>query len=195
MLFANTTMYVGKTYDFAEQDMLEAIQEHIINNKEKIEQKYEDMKQQTQDKVNNMTPVLIVKPFHARENRVFYPNTEYVNPNDIKDAKGGIIYRAGYKYDPMHYIQLPYTIVIINGDRKDEIEWLKKSDMLGTAAYRILITEGKYAEVTKALSQHIFFATDPILSRMGIKATPSIVSQEKNKLKVMEVCIDCNETK
>lgn len=195
MLLANSTFYVGQTYDFAEQDMIEAIQEHIENNGDKIQKRYEEMKVKAQDSINNMTPKLNNKLTFATENKVFYANTTYTNPTDIKDANGKIIYKAGYSFEPMDYVTLPYSIVFINGERKKEVAWLKKSNMLNSAAYRILITDGKYTDVSKEIGQHVFFANEQIISRMNIKATPSIASQEKNRLKIVEVCVDCNETK
>lgn len=193
-LLSNSTFTVGKTYEIAEPDMIEAIQKHIQDNHEKIEKKYEEMKTLTQEKINNMTPTLTKSIHHARKNREFIANTLYENQSDIKDNQGKILYHKGYKYDPMDYIQLPYSIVFINGENKQEIEWLKKSDMLNTAAFRILITNGKYADVTKAIGQNIFFATDQILNRLNIEATPSIATQVGNKLKITEVCVECNQT-
>lgn len=194
LLLANTTFYVGKTYDFAELDMIDAIQSHIQNNGPKIEKKFEEMRQQSIDKMANIAPKLSNGLSYAMEDREFFANTKYTNPEDIKDANGKILYKAGYTYEPMDYISLPYSMVFINAERKEEIEWLKSSGMLDSAKFRILITSGKYSEVSKALGQHVFFANDQIISRMNIKATPSIASQEKNRLKIKEVCVgECNK--
>ena len=193
MLYANTTLYVGKTYDFAESDMIEAIQDHIHNNQNMIQQKYEDMRKKANERVDNLSPNLTKKPTPAIENRTYYANTIYTNTMDIKDANGKVIYRKGYSFDRMDYIQLPYSLVIINAERKEEIEWLKKSGMLNSAAYKILITEGKLRETNEKLGQAVFFASDKIISELNIVVTPTIATQERNKLRMMEVCVACNK--
>ena len=121
ILFANTTLYVGKTYDFAEADMIEAIQSHIQNNGSSIEKKYKAMQEEGQKRIDNMTPKATKQLPMARETREFYANTVFTNPDDIKDEKGKILYRKGYSYDPMDYINLPYSIVLINANNKKEI--------------------------------------------------------------------------
>lgn len=192
LLLANSTFYVGKTYDIAEADMVEAIQSHISNNGSKIEKKFEEMKQQSIEKMENISPKINGELSFASENKEYYANTKYTNPQDIKDANGKILYKAGYTFEPMDYISLPYSIVFINANRKSELKWLQESGMLNSAQYRILITSGKYTDASKALGQHVFLANDQIISRMNIKATPSIASQEKNRLKIKEVCVECN---
>lgn len=194
-LVAKEPLYLGLTYDFAELDIIDAIQSHIKNNSDKIEQKYNEMRQQSMDKIENMEPKLKTQLRFATQDIEFYANTRYTNPEDIKDAQGKILYRAGFTYDPMDYISLPYSIVFINAERESEVTWLKNSNMLNSAKFRILITGGKYSEVTAKLGEHVFFANDKIITRLNIKATPSIASQEGKRLKIREVCIDCNQTK
>ena len=190
VLLANTTFYVGKTYDFAERDIIDAIQAHIQNNGPSIEKKYEELKQHAMDKMTTIAPKLKSELPFATEDKEYFAKTHYTNPKDIKDANGKILYKAGYTFDPMDYISLPYAIVFINATRTAEIAWLKRSEMLNSAHYRILITQGSYLEATKALGQHVFFANDAIIHRMGIKATPSVVIQEKNRLKIKEVRVN-----
>ncbi len=194
MLYANSIFYVGKTYDFAEADMLEAIYAHISDNKEEIEKKLDNIKKEAKDKIENMTPKITRELRKATKNREFYANMEYVNPKDIRDDKGRILYRAGYKFDPMDYVSVPYSLVFINPENKQEVEWLKSAEILNSAAYKVLVVSGKYKEVANTLGQHVYFASNQILERMNIVATPSIATQVKNKLKITEVCVDCNST-
>lgn len=195
LLLANTTFYVGKTYDFAEADMIDAIQSHIQQNKSTIEKKFESMKEHSLERMKQLSPTLKNTLPFATKDREFYALTRYTNPHDIKDAHGKILYKAGYSYEPMDYLSLPYAIVFINANRDAEIQWVKESGMLDSANYRILITEGTYAHASNALGQHVFFANDHIINRMNIEATPSIALQERNHLKIKEVCVEkCLQT-
>jgi conjugal transfer pilus assembly protein TraW len=195
-LTAQNVFTIGKTYDFAEKDLIVAIQEHINSNKEEIKSRFSKMKEKAQRNIDKMSPVLSFYPPPATANRIFYPDTKYTNPQDIKDHTGKILYPAGYTFDPVHYVNITYDIVIINGKRDEEINWLKNNtDYIGNASARIIITEGEFADVTKKLGQSIFFATDQIISRLSIEKTPSIIKQDGNRIAIEEIYVESYPTK
>jgi len=188
-LSAQNVFTIGTTYEFAEEDLIIAIKENIQTNEEAIKKRFADMKEKAQTNIDELSPTLSVRPSPAIENRTFYPDTTYVNPKDIRDHTGKILYPKGYTFNPMDYINLAYEIVVINGNRSEELDWIKSTDYLGTAAYRVLITEGKFKKVTEALGQTVFFATDQIINRLSIKKTPSVITQDGNRLKIKEIYV------
>lgn len=189
MLSAQNVFTIGKTYDFAEEDLIVAIQKHISANEKQIKNKFADMKKKAQVKINKLSPTLSAYPTPAIKDNIFYPDTSYVNPKEIKDHTGKVLYPAGYKFDPMDYISLTYDIIFINGEREEEISWIKQSKYIGNASGRIIITQGEFAKVTKELGQNVFFATDQIINRLQIQKTPSIASQIGNRLQIEEIFI------
>lgn len=188
-LAAHNIFTIGKTYDFFEEDFLVAVKEHIVVNEDAIKDRFGDMKDEAQIRIDKLSPTLSKRPTPATKDNHFYPDTSYVNPEDIKDHNGKLLYPAGYKFDPMHYINLTYDIIFINGNRDEELEWFMQSEYAGNASGRVLITEGEYAKVIKKLNQNIFFATDQIINRLNIRKTPSVVVQVGNRLKVDEIYI------
>lgn len=180
--------YGGKTFDFAEEDAISEIENRLHQNQERLEKRFLEMKDEAIKRLDELSPQLSPLPY-AKENRYFYADTTYTHPEDIKDAQGRIIYPAGFTFDPMHFITLPYEIYVINATRDEEIAWIKERGVLGKGGVRILITQGNYKEVTKKLGQIIFFATETILKRLNITVTPSIATQEGNRLKIEEVAL------
>ena len=68
-------------------------------------------------------------------------------------------------------------MVIINGNRKSEVEWFKES-FNENPRVRLLITEGPVFDLVTELKRPVFFLTKLLQARLQIQETPSIVAQE-----------------
>lgn len=186
-------IFVGKTYEFAEKDTLVEIQDYIKNNKNKLQEKQKEVIKQAKNKLDNLSPNLSKKIPSAKVSKTYQISSNHTTEFDIKAPDGRVLYPKGFTYNVLDFIQIPYNIVFIDGNDTKELQWLKKSKYLGNAGSRILITNGKYKDVSKSLNTHIFFATDRIIERFSIKVTPTIAKQEKNKMILHEVCIECEK--
>jgi len=192
MLHASANeLFIGNTHEFAEKDMLQAIQEHIEENKDQIMQRAEEEKNKAKENVKNYQPKGLVALKPAMKDRVFYPNMSYVLDKDIVDANGKIIYQKGFTFKPLEYTKLSYGIVVINGKNPKELEWFKNSKYANTIAYRLLITDGSYYDLIKELNQQVFYCLPQITQRFKLQHTPSIVIQKGNKMEVSEICLSC----
>jgi conjugal transfer pilus assembly protein TraW len=183
----------GETFDFAENDMIEDIQNQIKNNKPQIEAKIEEYKKTAKDKANNYKPADLKKLTPAIKNNTFYPDITYTNPKDIYDNKGDIIYPKGFKFNPLDYQNIPYQMIVINGDSNEETEWLIKNNFIDNIKYMILLSDGNYKEVAEKINQPVFYAMPKITEKFNIEHTPSIITQIGNKMEVKEICISCKK--
>ena len=183
----------GETYQFAEKDMIEEIKEQIINNKTQIENKLEEYKKTTKEKANNYKPTDLKKLSPAIKSNTFYPDMTYTNPNDIYDNKGDIIYPKGFKFNPLDYQTIHYQIIVINGNSKEELDWLIKNNYTDNIKYMILLSDGNYKEVGEKIKQPVFYAMPKITEKFNLEHTPSIITQIGNKMEVKEICLSCNE--
>lgn len=188
-------IYVGKTYEFAELDTLDEIKNYIKNNKEKLDNKQKEFIKKSKNKLENLAPNLKNEIPSAIISKRYQINSNYTTEFEIKAPDGRVLYPKGFTYNVLDYIQIPYNIIFIDGNDTKELQWLKKSKYLGNAGSKILITNGKYKDVSKALNSHIFFANDKIIQRFAIKVTPTIAKQEKNQMILYEVCIECEKEK
>ena len=196
LLFSSTlvkTYQTGETFDFAENDMIEEIKKQIENNKPQIEEKIEEYKKTAKEKANNYKPVDLKELTPSIKNNTFYPDMTYTNPNDIYDNKGNIIYPKGFKFNPLDYQTIHYQMIVINGNSKEEIEWLIKNNYLDNIKYMILLSDGNYKEVGEKLNQPVFYAMPKITEKFNIQHTPSIITQIGNKMEVKEICLSCKK--
>jgi len=195
-LFAKEVIfYVGKTYPFAEENFIVAIHNYIRTHKKEIEKKLAKIRQKAKEQIKEWKPKGIDPLTPARKNRVFYPDLTYTLPFDIKDQYGRVIYPKGFKFNPARYVHLSYGIIVINANRKKEIEWLKKSGYLHSIAWRIFITDGSWYDTIKELKQQVYYCLPQIEKRFKLKHTPSIITQVGDKIRVQEICLDCNNSK
>jgi len=193
MLYAssNNELFIGDTHEFAEKDMLEAIQQHIEENKPQIMQRVEEEKEKAKEKIKNYQPKGLIALEPAQKDRVFYPDMSYTLDKDIADAEGKIIYPKGFTFNPLEYTKLNYGIIVINGKNRKEVEWFKNSKYANTIAYRLFITDGSYYDLIKELNQQVFYCLPEITQRFKLEHTPSIVVQNGNKMEISEVCLSC----
>ncbi len=183
-------LILGKTYEFAEQDMLKEIKFHISNSQSKLKKQERKIVKKIKNKILNMKPKVTIELKKAKKNITYPIDTTYETEFDVMDTNGNILYPKGFRYNPLDYIQLPYEIIFINAKNKEELVWAKQ--YAGNAGYKILITSGTYKNASEALKAHVFFATDHIIKRFQIKVTPTIVAQKKNKMYLTEVFLKAN---
>jgi hypothetical protein len=81
------------TAPFLEQDLLEQIQKHIENDKEAIEARVTNQQAKARERIDLYKPKDLTAYLpRATENRTFEPDMSYIVPEDIKDARGVVIY-------------------------------------------------------------------------------------------------------
>ncbi|NDJ27704.1 chromosome segregation protein ParM [Campylobacter sp. MIT 12-8780] len=184
---------LGQSYDFAEKDILELIDEHINKNKANFEQKAREIHQKGAENVKNYKPKDLKALEPATEDRVFYPNLTYTLNEDIRGADGKIIYKKGYSFNPADYVKINYAMIVIDGTNKAEVEWFKTSGYANSIAYRLLLSNGSYYDLNQELKQAIFYLVPQIRDRFNIQKTPSIIKQVGNVIEVREICLSCKE--
>ena len=153
----------------------------------------EEYKKIAKGKANNYKPADLKELTPSIKNNTFYPDMTYTNPNDIYDNKGNIIYPKGFKFNPLDYQTIHYQMIVINGNSKEEIEWLIKNNYLDNIKYMILLSDGNYKEVGEKLNQPVFYAMPKITEKFNLQHTPSIITQIGNKMEVKEICLSCKK--
>ncbi|MFA6137432.1 MAG: chromosome segregation protein ParM [Sulfurimonas sp.] len=189
LLFAEFFIFTeGKTYEFAEKNAIEDIQQHIEKNKNKISLKIESTKVEQQNKFKNWKPEQKQLEVATRF-KVFYPDMTYIVPEDIKGSDGRIMYAKGFIFNPGDYIHMQQEIIIINADNKIEFEWAKNNKYLDSAKYMVLLAGGNAFAITEEFKKPAYYLTKEIADKFKIEKTPSIVKQIKNKIEVSEICL------
>ena len=170
----------GRTYPIAEKDALTEIEERARQvNWEKVLDKR---------KLENFQgpPDKATLP-RAQRGQVRQVDMTYTAEIDVPDGKGGILYPKGYTFNPLDFITYPKTIIVINGNDKDQVSWFKDSEYSQQMDVTLMITEGAFGVITKKVNRTIFYATTKIINRFQLAAVPSIIKQKGQYLEVTEV--------
>ncbi len=177
---------VGKVYPIAEPDALEEIEERakMIHWKSILDK----------ERPEDFRPSTLVRLPRAQQERSFLVDMTYTLNFDIPDGKGGLLYPKGYSFNPLDYMPLNQTLVILDGEDADQIAWLQNSSLVNHPNTIILLSSGSFSKVSKTLGRAVFYADRRIVDRFNLKVTPSIVSQRGRHMEVKEIEIPISTT-
>lgn len=179
---------VGKVYKIAEQDMMAEIEERAskVDWKAVLKRETENIKKKAGD-ANLKLPMAVKK-------RSFYLDMTYSLDHDINtyDQQGkitGVLYPKGFKYNPLDYIKVKETYVILNGNRNAEVDWFKKKYALTPLVYP-LITEGNALQVAEKIGRPVYVLQDNMKKIFKLEHTVSIVYPEGRRMRVDEIAVN-----
>ena len=170
---------VGQSYPVKERDALEEVESRA---------KQVDWQKMTSTaKPEDYRPENLGRLPRAGKASSRLVDMSYTLDADIPDGKGGILYPKGYTFNPLDYVPVTKTIVVVNGEDRDQVAWFVSSPYAKRIDVMLLTTGGSYSELGKRLHRPIFYLTDPIVKRFQLKAVPSVVKQEGRAMKVDEI--------
>jgi conjugal transfer pilus assembly protein TraW len=181
-VMANNLGEVGRTWPIAEVDALteiEARARQVDWNKVIDKKKVETFQ----------GPPDTMRLPRAKRDRVFLVDLTYTTEIDVPDGKGGILYPKGYTFNPLDYLTYPKTMVVINGNDPEQVQWLAASEYATRLDVTLLLTEGRYGPVAKRVNRPVFYANRKIIDRFRLKAVPSIIRQKGRLIEVTEVAL------
>ena len=172
----------GATYPVAERDALEEIQERArqVDWQKVLDRRKLDSYQGPPDR--GTLP-------RAKRERTFAVDLTYTVEMDVPDGKGSILYPRGYTFNPLDYVVYPKTIVVINGNDPEQVQWFATSEYATRLDVTLLLTEGRHTVVAKRLQRPLFYADRKIIDRFRLKAVPSLVRQKGRMMDVTEVFV------
>jgi len=168
---------VGRTYPIVEQDI-----------REEFKQKATGIDIDTLFNTHNRYQPVNLHPLpRATSDRVFTVDLTHILDHDIKDNQGNLLYPQGFTFNPLQYTGLSGGLVVIDGSDPQQVEWFKGSPYFQNHRAILLLSGGYAAEVKQELKRPVYYLTDDIAARLQLKAAPSVVVEEDNKLTVREV--------
>ena len=182
--FAKTVGRSGNIYRIAEPDALKELEDKAasMDLKERIN------KEETTRKIEMYRPSNVVNLSSAKKDRTFLVDMTYKLEFDIPDGKGGILYPKGFVFNPLEYIPFSRTIVVLNGEVKNEVDWFTASEYYKRTDVVLLITDGTWKDLMGRFKRNVFYLTEPVATRFRVSATPSVIVKKDNKfMEVREV--------
>lgn len=176
----------GELFEIEEKDLLE----HVTSRLKDLEGNGE--LKGIQDGIQKRIMKNIEEPrdidgiIKTKEARVFEFDPTIEVTEDLKDRKGRIFAKKGDKYNALNYITYSKTLLFIDGEDEEQIEWAKLK-LLKHKNVKIILVKGKPLKLQERLKRPIYFDQYGIITkRMGIKQAPARVWQEEGK-KVLTV--------
>lgn len=157
---------LGRTFPIQERSLIEVAQERAANAAPpELKRSY------------TKTPSVPI----ATEARVRYHVPFYTLDVDIPRQDGTILYPAGYTFNPLEFVQLPYRVVVITDDQIGPVSaLLEPSDLV--------VFAGSDFDAAQAHSDRPIFAADTrLLERFDIRNAPSIITQQGARFEIQEI--------
>ena len=176
----------GELFEIEEKDLLEHVTSRLKDLEGNGELKGIQDGIQKQIMKNIEEPRDIDGIIKTKEARVFEFDPTIEVTEDLKDRKGRIFAKKGDKYNALNYITYSKTLLFIDGNDEEQIEWAKLK-LLKHKNVKIILVKGKPLKLQERLKRPIYFDQYGIITkRMGIKQAPARVWQEEGK-KVLTV--------
>ena len=175
----------GTTYSIAEKDAIEEIREKAST----IDWKKYFNKEQMEQAVKNYRPKEPVSLPVTTGDKKHNVDLTYTLDFDIPDGKGGILYPKGYSFNPLDYLQLPNILVVIDASDDRQVQWFLSSEYANDYRTMLLITEGKFWDVSHALNKPVFYVTRQIADRFQLSAVPSVIKQAGQYMEVRQIAL------
>ena len=168
---------VGKAYPLAEPNLTQELKEQAAQ----IDA------QALLTAVDQYQPVNLHPLPRASGDQVFPVDLTYSLDRDIKDGQGNLLYPQGFTFNPLHYSSLTGGLVIIDGSDPKQVGWFKASPYFQNHQAILLLSGGSAAQLQRELQRPVYYLTHDIAARLQLKAAPSVVIEQDQKLTVREV--------
>ncbi|MES9859957.1 MAG: type-F conjugative transfer system protein TraW, partial [Candidatus Thiodiazotropha sp. 4PDIVS1] len=178
---------VGQTYEIAEPDMLQSFYNKLrkAEAEGKMAEVEEDMKQRFIDHANRPKGIALPR---AETHRVRYYDPSTVLSQDIVDHEGNVLWPAGTKVNPLEYIAMSQQWLFFDGNDPEQAAWARDYLQRYPNQVRPILVQGAVLALAKAWDTRLYFDQHgSYVKKFGIKAVPTLISQEGKKLRIDEV--------
>jgi len=172
----------GNTYAISEPDFLEEIRERAL--RVDWEKEFEKLR----ERVVSFRPGGLVSLPRAVKDRTFTVDMTYELEFDITDASGNVIYPKGFRFNPLEYVYLRETLVVIDGDDPGQVKWFERK-WNDRPDVMLLLTGGSYYELSRKLLRPVYYASERIVKKFRLSHVPSVVRQAGNVMEVKEIYV------
>ncbi len=187
----------GELFEIEEKDLLKQVASKLKKLEENGELK--GIQEGIQKRIvrNIEEPRTVERIIKTKKARIFEFDPTIELTEDLKDQKGKIFARKGDKHNALDYITYSKTLLFIDGEDEEQIEWAKLK-LLKHKEVKIILVKGKPLKLQERLKSPIYFDQFGIITkRIGVKQVPARVWQEEGKkvLTVREELVDGGKSK
>ena len=126
-----------------------------------------------------------IGPARVRRTRLFDPSV--MAERDVRTHDGALIAARGARINPLDVRPLTRDLLFIDGARPVEVAWALRRERPS----RIVLLAGRPLDLMRTHGRPFFFDQGGRLTRrLGLRATPSVVTAEGSALRITEVPLE-----
>ena len=174
----------GETWAIAEPDLLDVLEARLLELKRSgamaaIE---DEARERVRTRIEAPEPVAGIVPATEHRSRLVDPSV--VLDRDVRLPDGTVLAAAGTRLNPLEHVPLSRDLVFIDGRRDAEVAWA----LAHVAPARIVLLAGRPLDLSRRHGRSFFFDQGGRLAdRFGLAATPVVIEQDGQQLRVTEV--------
>jgi conjugal transfer pilus assembly protein TraW len=178
----------GPVYEIQEQDALKWIENRLneLQTSGEIERTQERLKEKALASIHR--PKSVKELTRTTNPRQFERDLTVTVPQDIKDADGRIIHKAGTKINPLLALPTQKSLLFLDGDDETQIRWGLAEYKKRSELAKLVLVNGPVIELIKKHDVRFYFDQWGKLTQyFKIQQVPAIVEQVNGKLLISEV--------
>ena len=170
---------LGKTYPIAERDFLDVIRAKL------------EAKQQSGE-LDALQKAMVATALHTIEQprpilgitRASKPDTRYYDPSvtatqDIRDADGNVVVKAGTTVNPLDYMGLSKVLLFIDARDKHQVRYAEHYYKASKKPVKVILVAGSYMALMLQWQRPVFYDQGGNLTgKFQITHVPALVYQE-----------------
>lgn len=179
---------LGPIYPIAEENAIEMILGKL-RDKERdgsLKKLQQEAVKRSINSIKNIPPVDGIGVVSSYSHRLVDPTVHY--PRAVTTDEGRVVVPAGSKVNPLLITGLTKRLVFFDGRDPAQVAAVRKLVQKERARVKPILIAGSWFDLTKTWKSQVYFDQHGTLSRrFGIKAVPTVVSQQGAALLVQEV--------
>ncbi len=173
----------GATWPVAEPDLLEEIEARLagMQRSGELARLEGEARSRAWRKLEEPDPVPGIAPARDHRSRLFDPSIAVAR--DIRTPDGVLIAAAGTRVNPLERLPMTRDLIFVDGRRAAQIAWALAHERPA----KIVLLAGRPLDLMRRHRRAFFFDTGGrIAARFAIAATPTLIAQDGQVLRITE---------
>ena len=179
---------IGKTYDIAERDLIEAMKDKLrqMEKTGELAKKQDEYKNRVMSGIEHPEPIPGIQATETAHTHYYDPSI--VTDKDIADATGKILYPRGTRVNPLDYIGWNKYLLFVDGRDQKQLDLTKKITAASDRPVKLVLVAGEPLNLMRRWKTQVYYDQGGILTRrFAITRVPAMVRQEGRRLRIDEL--------
>jgi len=181
-IYGNSTQdRLGPVYPIIEPDWLEWLPKQA--EKRLGEMSLSFSKMQLREAIQRHMPEIELP--EVKTPRIYLIDPAVQTNQPLTDYQGKIVVPSGSRINPLEHLPGLRPIVILDGRKKGQVEWVK--GLIGSLKPLVLIAGGDVLKLNEQLGMTVYPVPKALIERFSIQRVPVILSRDGEQVKIQEV--------